>query len=48
MQEWKGILRAPIEAWRHKKKESVEVFQSNLTYLQKNIDLTRNFYDLNK
>ena len=48
MQTWNSLLTHPLEAWEHKKKESVEIFNANPTYLQKSIDLLRNFYDANK
>ena len=48
MQTWNSPWTHPLEAWEHRKKESVEIFNANPTYLQKSIDSLRNFYDANK
>ncbi len=47
-QEWRSPWIHPIDALEHIKKESVEKFDANPSYLQKSVDLLRNFYDANK
>jgi len=47
-QTWNSPYTHPIDALEHKAQETVEKFNSEPQYLQKSIDLLRNFYDVNK